>query len=142
MEKRYVAFIEGLELLDIFLGSSSFKRHAFPDPDKYPEVKASLAPGKTVFNQTETELHVDQEISFLLEEIAKGRKKTRKIFELGGVFTLVYKTKTPMDDEMFEMFKKSNIPVNLHPYMRELIHNTMTRAGMPSFTLPVLKIKR
>lgn len=142
MEKRYVEFIEGLELLDIFLGSSRFNRHAFPDPEKYPEVRARLAPGKTVYAQIKTELHVDQEMSFLLEEVAKGRKKTRKIFELNGVFTLVYKTTTPMDDEMFELFKKSNIPINLHPYMRELIHNTMTRAGMPSFTLPVLKIKR
>ena len=142
MEKRYLEFIEGLELLDIYLGSSAFKRHAFPDPEKYPEVTASLSPGKTQYLQKKSELHIDQEIFFLLEEVGKGRKKKRKLFEISGVFTLIYNTTTPMDDEMFEMFKRSNIPVNIHPYMRELVHNSMTRAGLPSFILPVLKIKR
>lgn len=142
MEKRYLEFIEGIELMDIYLGSSSFKRHTFPDPDKYPEVTASLSTSNTKYVQHKNELIIDQDIFFLLEEVGKGRKKKRPLFEINGVFTLIYKTTTPVDNETFGMFQKSNIPVNLHPYIRELIHNLMTRAGLPSFILPVLKIKR
>jgi preprotein translocase subunit SecB len=142
MEKRYSEFISGLELLDIYLGSAQFKRHAFPDPETFPEVKVNFSGGKTTFKTSEGELYVDQEVRFLLEEVSTERKKTRKLFELKGVFTLVYNSTIEMDEELFELFKKRNIPVNLHPYVRELIHNLMTRAGLPSFILPTLKIKR
>ena len=142
MEKRYADFIGEVELLDIYLGSAQFKRHAFPDPETYPEVKVNFAAGKTAYSTVENQLQVDQEIRFLLEDVSVDRKKSRKIFELKGVFTLIYRSTALMDDEIFELFKKRNIPVNLHPYVRELIHNLMTRAGLPSFILPALKIKR
>lgn len=142
MEKRYSELIEGLELLDIYLGSAQFKRHAFPDPETFPDIKASFSPGKTAYKHCDGELCVNQEVRFSLEEVTEDGKKSRKIFELKGVFTLVYHTNSPMDDEVFDLFKKRNVPLNLHPYARELIQSLMTRAGLPSFTLPALKIKR
>ncbi|QVW34414.1 protein-export chaperone SecB [Geobacter sulfurreducens] len=142
MEKRYGEFINSLELLDIYLGSAQFKRHAFPDPETFPEVKVNFSAGKSDYKKSEDELYVDQEVRFLLEDVSVDRKKSRKLFELKGVFTLIYHSSVEMDDELFDLFKKRNIPVNLHPYVRELIHNSMTRAGLPSFVLPTLKIKR
>lgn len=142
MEKRYGELINGLELLDIYLGSAQYKRHAFPDPETFPEVKVNFSAGKTNYKNLEGELYVDQEVRFLLEDVSVDRKKSRKLFELKGVFTLIYHSEIIMDDELFDLFKKRNIPVNLHPYVRELIHNSMTRAGLPSFVLPTLKIKR
>lgn len=142
MEKRYAEFIEGVELLDIYLGSVQFKRHAFPDPENFPQVKVNFSAGKAGHSLCDDELCIEQEISFLLEEVAEDRKKSRRLFSLKGVYTLVYASKEAMDDELFELFKKRNIPLNLHPYFRELIHNSMTRAGLPSFVLPTLKIKR
>lgn len=142
MEKRYAELIDGVELLDIYLGSAQFKRHAFPDPERFPDVKATFSGGKTSCSHCDGELCVDQDVRFLLEEVSKDKKSSRKIFELKGSFTLVYHTISPMDDEIFELFKKRNVPVNLHPYARELIQSMMTRAGLPSFILPALKIKR
>jgi preprotein translocase subunit SecB len=142
VEKSYCELIEGLELLDIYLGSVQFKRYSFPDADKYPAVKASFSGGKTTYKMCGEELCVDQEVSFILEEVSEDEKKTRKIFSLKGVFTLIYFTKTEINEEVFSLFKKRNVPVNLHPYARELIQNMMVRAGLPSFTLPALKIKR
>lgn len=142
MEKRYGELINGLELLDIYLGSAQYKRHAFPDPETFPEVKVNFSAGKTNYKNLEGELYVDQEVRFLLEDVSVDRKKSRKLFELKGIFTLIYHSEIIMDDELFDLFKKRNIPVNLHPYVRELIHNSMTRAGLPSFVLPTLKIKR
>lgn len=142
MEKRYGELINSVDLMDIYLGSAQFKRHAFPDPDDFPEVKVNFSASKTSYKTLGEELQVDQEIRFLIEDVSIDKKKSRKIFELKGVFTLIYHSAVEMDDELFGLFKKRNIPVNLHPYVRELIHNLMTRAGLPSFTLPTLKIKR
>jgi preprotein translocase subunit SecB len=142
MESRYNELIDGIELLDIYLGSAQFKRHAFPDPDVYPEVKAIFSRGKSSYKACDGELCVDQEVSFLLEEVSEDRKKNRKMFDLKGVFTLVYHISGEMDDEVFELFKKRNIPVNMHPYARELIQSMMQRAGLPSFVLPTFKVKR
>lgn len=142
MEKQYLEFIEGIELLDIFLGTGSFKRNGFPDPKKYPEVSASLTHGKTQYKQGKKHFEVDHEIILSIEETSEKPKKKHKLFEAKALFTLIYRTATPVTEEVFEEFKKKNIPVNLQPYMREYIHNCMSRAGLPPFTLPVLKIKR
>jgi len=98
--------------------------------------------GKVSYKNDDNEFYVDQEVKFQLEEVSEDRIKSRKLFELKGVFYLVYHSSVPMDDELFALFKKRNIPVNIHPYARELIHNHMTRAGLPSFILPTLKLKR
>lgn len=142
MEKRYGELIGGLEILDLYLGTSTFKRHAFPDPENFPEVKVTFGAGKSSYAKVEEGFCVDQEVKFLLEDVSTNKEKSRKLFELKGIFTLVYHSSVPMDDELFELFKKRNIPVNLHPYIRELVHNSMTRSGLPSFILPALKIKR
>jgi preprotein translocase subunit SecB len=47
-----------------------------------------------------------------------------------------------MDEELFNQFKRRNVPVNIHPYTRELVQNAMVRVGLPPYTLPVLRIKR
>lgn len=142
MEKRYSDLIANVELLDIHLGSLQFKRYAFPDPDTYADVRASFSAGKSTFKSYEDELIVEQQIQFSLEEVSDNKKKSRKLFELKGTYSLLYHSTLPIDDEIFELFKERNIPNNLHPYTRELIHNSMARAGLPAFILPALKIKR
>lgn len=143
MEARYSEIIASLELLDVFLVEMRCKRLGYPDPDVYPEVRASFSAGKSRYHQTGEQLDVDQEFSFLVEECGKeGEKKAHKLFELQGTFSLRYHADIAMDDELFGLFKTRNIPVNLHPYVRELIQSVMARAGLPVFTLPALKIKR
>jgi preprotein translocase subunit SecB len=142
MEKRYNELIKDIELSDIYLGSVQFKRHAFPDPDTYTDVRASLTTGKSTYKSSEGELFIQQQFQFLLEEVSDDRKKSRKLFELKGTYCLLYQSAQTIDDEIFELFKNRNIPINLHPYTRELIHNSMARAGLPPFILPALKIKR
>jgi len=142
MEKRYIKLINDIELLDIYLASAQFKRHAFPDPDTYADVKASFSAGKSNYKCSADGLLVEQQVAFSLEEVSDDRKKSRKLFELKATYSLLYHSAQPMDAEIFELFKERNIPINLHPYTRELIHNSMARAGLPAFILPALKIKR
>ncbi|WP_157205831.1 hypothetical protein [Calidithermus timidus] len=40
----------------------------------------------------------------------------------------------------FEVFKEINLPINMWPFAREFIHNTMARMDWPPFTLPLRKL--
>lgn len=141
MEEKYRVFISGLEIEDIRLTSAQYKRLGTPSPEECPEVKVSLTPGKTKYRQKDGNLSITQDILFLIEELEDEEGKSHKVFELKAQYVLSYSTKTKIDDDLFDLFKKRNIPVNLHPYVRELVQSTMVRVGLPPFTLPVLMLK-
>jgi preprotein translocase subunit SecB len=140
MEEKYRKFISGLDIEDIYLTSAQFKRLGTPDPEKCPDVKITFTPGQSKYRQKGGYLSITQDIRFLLEEIEDEESKTHKIFELKGQYALVYSADLKIDAELFELFKRRNIPVNLHPYVRELVQSTLVRVGLPPFTLPVLKL--
>ncbi len=142
MEEKYAEVISEIEILEICLNDLKFKKHNFPDPENYPDVTATFSASKSKFRQEDGHLEVFQDAEFLLEEFTEDRKKSRKIFELKAGFQIIYKLSVAIDEDVFEVFKKRNIPVNLHPYARELIQSSLARVGLPLFTLPVLKIKR
>lgn len=142
MEERYAEAINDIDILEICLNELKFKKHHFPDPKKYPDVKATFTATKSKYKQENGNLEVIQSIEFLLEEFTEDRKKSRKVFELKAGFYLIYSLKIEIDEELFGIFKKRNLPVNLHPYARELIQSSLARVGLPAFTLPVLKLKR
>ncbi|PNU20867.1 hypothetical protein C2E25_04560 [Geothermobacter hydrogeniphilus] len=142
MESKYEKLISGIEMEEIFLSSVKYKRSGTPDPEKYPEVRVSFTPEKASYKQKGNQLEVRQKFIFLLDEFEDGDQKPHKLFELKGEYALTYRSEAKMDDELFELFKARNIPVNLQPYIRELVQSSLTRVGLPPFTLPVLKIKR
>jgi len=142
MENKYGEIISKIEIEDIYLTSVQYKRFGTPDPVKYPEVRISFTPDKVSYKQKENQLEVKQKVLFILEELVNGEEKPHKLFELKGEYILSYHLESKMDDELFDLFKIRNIPVNLQPYIRELIQSSMARVGLPPFTLPVLKIKR
>lgn len=142
MEEKYAELINGIEILEICLNDLKFKKYHFPDPDNFPDVRATFTASKSKFNQDNSHLEVFQDFEFLLEEFTEDREKSKKIFELKAKFQLIYSLEAAIDEELFALFKNRNIPVNLHPYARELIHSSLARVGLPLFTLPVLKIKR
>lgn len=142
MDKKYSEFIESIEIVDIYLSSVQYKRLAFPDPETYPEFTANFQPGKVSSSYKDDFLEIDQEIEFSVEELSKNREKSRTLFQLKAKYSLVYCTEMDADEDLLEMFQKRNVPMNLYPFARELIQSAMAKTGLPSFTLPVLKIKK
>ena len=143
MNKTYDDFIKQVDLIDIHLISVEYKKIENPDPDWYPQIEVNFKPKKATYCQGEDCFEVEQEVQFTLSECdSKKEAKSRKLFELKAVFAITYMSNAVMNDEMFELFRKRNIPVNIHPYARELIQNAMLRVGLPPFTLPALKIKK
>ena len=52
----------------------------------------------------------------------------------------VYQSSVPMTDSIFEVFQNTNLPLNLWPYLREMVHTVSMRMGLPSLVLPVYQI--
>jgi preprotein translocase subunit SecB len=142
MDKKYSDFIGSIELVDIYLASAQYKRLTFPDPENYPKFTADFHPGKVTSKFKKEFLEINQEIKFLMEEVSEDQEETRKIFELKAKYSLLYRTTIDADDDLLEMFKQRNVPINLHPFARELIQSAMAKTGLSPFTLPVLKIKK
>ncbi|ABA88047.1 hypothetical protein Pcar_0790 [Syntrophotalea carbinolica DSM 2380] len=142
MDKKYSEFIGSIELVDIYLSSTQYKRLAFPDPKIYPKFTANFGLGKVASKLKNEFLEINQEINFSVEEVSEDEKKTRKVFDLKAKYLLLYHTEMKADEDLLEMFQKRNVPMNLHPFARELIQSSMAKTGLPPFTLPVLKIKK
>jgi preprotein translocase subunit SecB len=142
MEPRYDEFIRQVNLLDIHLLSVEYEKVANPDPENYPQIEVSYKPKKAAYCQKTDCFEVTQDVSFSVTECKDDSECSRKVFTLKAKYALVYESKIAMDDELFNLFKTRNVPVNVHPYTRELVQNAMARVGLPTFTLPVLRIKR
>jgi len=140
--EQYNKFIASIEIVDLFLEEMSFKRHRFPDSKKYPELSVNISSKECTYTQDKQTIHIKQRVEFNIETSEQDSRKKVKIFELNADFCVIYNTKEKMTEEIFSIFKSSNIPVNIHPYLREIIHNAMNRAGLPPVVIPVLKIKR
>jgi len=60
--------------------------------------------------------------------------------EIDVTFGLRFTSKEPMSDEIFAIFRDTNVPVNIWPYLREYLASTAGRMNWTVLTLPVLKV--
>ena len=64
-------------------------------------------------------------------------KKTKEAkAKISVTFRVVYSSKIPISDDLFEIFKERNLPLNTWPYFREFVHTAIMRMGWPSFIAP------
>ena len=140
-KEKYNNFVHSVELLDLFISELSFKRLGFPPEDGDIPIKVSLRATKNSYEKVDKNIYeITHSVSFKLETFDKKEpKKKNKFFELKATYKLIYQSELELDDEIFELFSKRNIPVNIIPFLRETIHNSMYRAGLPPFLLPVVK---
>jgi hypothetical protein len=57
-----------------------------------------------------------------------------------ATFELDYSADVAINDELFAVFRRYNLPVNVWPFFREFIHTVLARANWPVFVLPALQI--
>ncbi|MBS1716458.1 MAG: hypothetical protein JSS72_01850 [Armatimonadetes bacterium] len=60
-------------------------------------------------------------------------------FFLQFTFQFDYETKKPFTPELFEIFKQMVLPIQASPFIREFIHNMMSRMAVPPMVLPLIK---
>jgi preprotein translocase subunit SecB len=139
LKEEYNRFVHSLELLNIYIEALSFKKTGdVPENDQIP-IKVTLKPTKNAYRETEENTYeISHTVLFRLEYIENAKKE--KFFELKATYKLVYRSKVKLTDEIFKIFVKKNVPINVFPFLRETVHNCMYRAGLPPLLLPLVKL--
>jgi len=134
----YREIIESIELIDIELVECKLKKYSNPSTE---DINAELIT-KVSSHKLETKkekLIVNYKLDFHISEKIEDNEK--KLLEIKGMFKINYSIKTKVKNEIIKIFINKNVPVNIHPFVRELIHSFLPKTGFPSFTVPLLKLK-
>ncbi len=137
--EEYNEFITGLEITQVYLLTSNTERFGFPDTDK-----------KLIFDIPDTSgelVRFDNNSGFLarlphtidLLEVGSDNS-TERFASISVTFEVHYRTKKPITDEIFEIFRVLNLGMNLWPYVREFVQSTTLKMGLPGLVLPAAKI--
>jgi preprotein translocase subunit SecB len=128
--KDYNDFIAQIEIADIRIIAAQVKvldYSYFPSSAKVNwRMSASYEKAEEYFN-------VDNRYNLTISE--KGTKGTKA--RISVTFRIVYSSKIPINDGLFEIFKEINLPLNTWPYFREFIHNTTLRMGWKPMIAPI-----
>lgn len=60
--------------------------------------------------------------------------------EFSCLYRLEYTTEVPLTDPVFKVFSERNVPLNIWPFLRELVMSTTQRFGWSGFVLPAYKV--
>jgi len=92
-------------------------------------------------------IEINQNFNFYINESTKEEKKDndktvktdrRKIYEQKIVMKIVLVNEMDMTEEIFKQYKDKNLPLIAQPFLREVINNSMYRAGVPPFNIPLI----
>ena len=138
--REYNDFVRSLELLDMYIEELHFKRKGEIPEDRQIPIKVTLKSTKNAYREIEEKTYeISHHVLFELEYMKNNAG--RKFFEMKVTYKLVYKSKVKLTDEVFKLFVKKNVPVNVIPFLRETVCNCMYRAGLPPLLLPLAKAK-
>jgi preprotein translocase subunit SecB len=137
--QEYSAFIQGLEIRQVFLLRASSERLSFPEPDAklsfdFPEATAELAR----FDDKSGFIACLQYTVDLMSKVDDA--ESQRFASISVSFEAIYNTKTPITDEIFETFKDINLKMNIWPYVREYVQSATMKMGLPGLILPHLKV--
>lgn len=86
---------------------------------------------------------VKTDIDFTVEATLSLKFYAKDDAELGDfncVYRLAYTSEVALTDEIFEQFSRRNVPLNVWPFIRELVMNITQRFGWSGFVLPPYKV--
>ena len=127
--KDYNDFVTQIEITGIHVVSAQIDMLDYSYFPSSAEVKwrktASYEKGEEQFNVSHR-----YNVTIWDKETKEAKAK------ISVTFRVVYSSKIPISDDLFEIFKERNLPLNTWPYFREFVHNTIMRMGWPSFIAP------
>lgn len=128
--KDYKNFITQIEILDIRLVSTQVKLLDYSYLPSSAEVKWRMS---AKYEKAGKQFNVCHRYNVTIIDKKTNEDKVK----ISVVFQVVYSSKIPISDEIFEIFKVRNLPLNTWPYFREFIHNTTMRMGWPPLIAPI-----
>ncbi|MFN8558497.1 MAG: hypothetical protein U0531_14525 [Dehalococcoidia bacterium] len=129
-KEDYARFIGSLELVSIWLNDARIENHVGPEtPERVVlsvDTEAEWRPyadGFRVMHRYRTQFRAADGMPALIEV----------------TFGVQFRSTLPMTDEVFEVFREVNLPVNTWPYLREFISGSLGRMNWTPYALPALK---
>lgn len=132
--ERYSKFIEGLDLQQIYLVNLSCSRQVDVEGERwYVDLRPEF---RVVDSGKSEEIRVEARLR------ASAHEQKVQMMIVDATFMLVYSSAsdTDFDDEIREIFLKSNPPLNIWPYAREVISSMTTRMGFPPLIIEPYKV--
>ena len=133
LPEQYNTFIEQVNLNWVYLESSTVKRH------RPPNLEVSISYDEKV-GRLSYELTEDGFRARYVYQIKLTEAEHEEPFgDIRCVYAAEYTSGLPMDNATFSVFRELNLPLNVWPYVREFVHTTTSRMGLPALVLKSLK---
>jgi hypothetical protein len=130
---EYAKFIAQLEVDWIYLLSSTVKRRYLPGSDATLNYQEKV--GRVKYEALDSGFRAL--FPYRVEFVEAGAEES--FGEIHCLFAAEYKSAQPMNKETFEVFRDLNLPLNVWPYVREYVHATSNRMGLPPVVLRSIK---
>jgi len=134
--KEYKEFIEGIELENIFFSKANFELLVFNRDFWREKPDINMIEDAKLLERKSEKFVVTHKYNLVISNPAEKKEKFLKI---SANLVAEYSTKKEITEEIFELFRKINLPLNTWPYFREYVHSCMGRLNIPPLILPVLK---
>jgi len=127
--KGYNDFVTQIEIIDLHIVSAQINMLDYSYFPSSAEVKWRM---RASYEKAEEQFNVSHRynVTILDKETKEAKAK------ISVTFRVVYSSGIPISDDLFEIFKGHNLPLNTWPYFREFVHNAILRMGWPSFIAP------
>lgn len=130
---EYRDFIEQVEIVDLRLVSARIENTGFVECPPEAEIGIKI---KARYENGEEEFTVFHRYNVRV----KDAETQREAAKLSAEFAVTYSSKLMLTDEIFDIFKELNLPVNTWPYFREFVHNNFGRMNWPPLIAPTFKV--
>jgi hypothetical protein len=130
---EYGVFISQIEIHRVFLVSASIKRTRLPAEDATLNYNERI--GRSKFELTESGFRALYPYSVEFTETGSESP----FGQVTCTFAAEYKSEQEMSTKIFSAFRELNLPLNVWPYVREYIHSTTNRMGLPAVILRSVK---
>ena len=126
--EEYNMFLQGLDLVHIALKRVEAVHHPHL-------LVAENLPIRIVTKSDYDYKDEKMKVTLHFRVVAKNKKK--HALKIEGEYLLLYNSKQPATDWLFELYDEDVLPLNIWPFIRELVHSMTIRMGLPPLTLPL-----
>jgi preprotein translocase subunit SecB len=129
-------FISNIELVDVLVIEEYLKKYAINPSNKL----------KVELNQKDFDFSIEEHLVTFIKYVVRIKSGNNNYFKFEVNFEIRFKIndfdfvkKTSENKNVFDFFKKFQLPKIIWPYLRAETQYATTKAGMKPFTLPFLK---
>lgn len=126
---KYTEFIKQLDIKNIRLVDLKLTK---VDLDYTPELSGVNWKASARYENIKDKINIFHTYGVKISEKASDQLKA----QLSMTFCVTYSSNIQMNDEIFKLFIKRNLPINTWPYFRELTQSITLRIGWPAFIAP------